>query len=81
LTLAGSTAPPPLPLRITEIKPDLATGDVTLTWEGGDGPEFQVESAATVKGPFTAVSSLQPGRVFTHLGALKTGASSFYRVR
>jgi hypothetical protein len=81
LTLAGSTAPPPLPLRITEIKPDLATGDVTLTWEGGDGPEFQVESAATVKGPFTAVSSLQPGRVFTHLGALNTGASSFYRVR
>jgi hypothetical protein len=52
-----------------------------LTWEGGDGPEFQVESAATVTGPFTALGSSQPGRVFTHLGALKTGASIFYRVR
>jgi hypothetical protein len=38
LTLAGSTAPPPLPLRITEIKPDLATGNVTLTWEGATAP-------------------------------------------
>lgn len=40
LTLAG---PPTViePLRIVEIKPDLATGNITLRWEGGEASILQ----------------------------------------
>jgi hypothetical protein len=80
LTLDG---PPSViePLRIVEAKPDVATGDIALRWEGGAGPQFQVQKAATVTGLFEPVSLPQSQRVYTDKGALKTGAQTFYRVQ
>lgn len=79
LTLAGLGGPV-TPLRIVEIKPDLAAGNITLRWEG-DGALFQVERAAVVTGPFQSVGTPQPQKVFTDAGALKTNGQSFYRIR
>ncbi len=67
-------------LRIVEIKPDLTAASITLRWEG-DGPQFQVEKAAAVTGPFQAVGAAQTERVFTDADALKTAVQAFYRVR
>lgn len=50
-----------------------------LRWQGGD-PQFQVEKASTVNGPFSALGAPQSGRVFTDGGALKAGVRAFYRV-
>src|SRR5262249_31957422 len=79
LTLGGGSTSPPF--RITEIKPDLATGNITLSWEGGAGPQFQVEKATVLAGPFQPVGAPQTGRTFTDPGVLRTNALSFYRVR
>lgn len=68
-------------LRIAEARPDPATGDITLRWEGGTGPQFQVLKASRVTGPFEPVSLGQSTRTFTDKGALKAGAASFYVVR
>lgn len=74
--------PPPAiaPVRVTEIRADRVTGNVTLRWEGGD-PQFQVEKSATVSGPFVPASGLLSVREFTDVGALNGGAQAFYRVR
>jgi hypothetical protein len=66
--------------KIVEIKPNLATGDVTVRWEG-QGSQFQVEKAADVTGPFTAVGAQQATLSFTDSGGLKANARGFYRVR
>src|SRR6185503_2977535 len=81
LTDPTSGAADGTPLRIVEIKPDLSTGNITLNWEG-DGPQFQVEKATnTITGTFQPLSPVQPARVFTDVGALKSAAQSFYRIR
>ncbi|MCI0541873.1 MAG: DUF4082 domain-containing protein, partial [Verrucomicrobiales bacterium] len=79
---AGAVVEPPIskPIRIVEIKSDLTAGNITLRWEG-DGPQFQVEKAAVVTGPFQPVGAAQTERVFTDPGVLKSGVQSFYRVR
>jgi hypothetical protein len=71
---------PPKIVRIVEIKPDLAAGSITLRWEG-DGPQFQVEKAAAVTGPFQPVGSAQSERVFIDAAVLKVTTLSFYRIR
>ena len=77
----GSSSPPPTAeLRILEIKPDLITGNITLSWEG-DGPQFQVLKATTVTGTFQSLGAVQSGRVFTDAGALKASAQNFYQIR
>ena len=78
--IAGAGAGGRSAVRIVEIKPDLITGNITLRWEG-DGPQFQVEKAATVTGPFQPIGASQTERVFTEPGVLKTGVQSFYRIR
>jgi len=80
LTFAGP-ATPAASLRVIETKPDLATGDIALRWEGGAGPQFQVQKAATITGPFEPLSLPQSARTYTDKGALKAGPQSFYRVR
>ena len=67
-------------LRIVETKTDAAAGNVTLTWEGGQ-PQFQVEKATAITGPFQSVGTPQSERVYTDLGAVKAAVQSFYRVR
>jgi hypothetical protein len=67
-------------LRILEIKPDLAAGNVTLRWEG-TGPQFQVEKSLAVTGPYQPLGAAQIERVFTDAGALRANSQSFYRVR
>src|SRR5262249_7163215 len=69
------------PLRIVETKPDAATGDLTLRWDGGTGPLFQVQKAAAVTGPFEPVGQPQSQRTYTDTGALKAAKASFYRVQ
>ncbi len=66
--------------RIIEIKPDLATGNLTVRWDG-PGPQFQLEKATDVSGPFNPVGPQQTALTYTDLGALKANARSFYRVR
>ena len=66
--------------RLIEVKPDLATGNITLRWVG-DGPQFQVEKAPAVTGPFQPIGLAQSTRVFTDAGALQAGGKAFYRVR
>ena len=78
LTLAGGTTT--TAFRVAETKPDAATGDLKLTWEGGN-PPFLVEKATSVKGPFLPVGPAQSGRVFTDPGVLKNAAQSYYRIR
>ena len=68
------------PLRILDLKSDLTAGSITLRWEGS-GPQFQVEKASTVTGPFQPVGSVQSERTFTDPGVLRTNAQTFYRVR
>jgi hypothetical protein len=80
LILASSSSPPPTSeLRIVETKPDLITGNITLSWEG-NGPQFQVEKKATLTGTFQPVSPVQSARVFTDTNALKTATQSYYRI-
>ena len=66
--------------RIVEVKPDWATGNLTLRWEGA-GAQFQVEKAAAVNGPYQSLGSAQATRVYTDTGALRVGTAAFYRVR
>ncbi|MCL4177427.1 MAG: choice-of-anchor D domain-containing protein [Verrucomicrobia bacterium] len=66
--------------RIVGITPNLTSGDITITWEGGE-PQFQVEKAAAVTGPFQSVGNPQAERTFTDAGALTAGAVSYYRIR
>ena len=44
--------PPPAiaPVRVTEIRADQVTGNVSLRWEGGED-RFQVLKATSVEGP------------------------------
>jgi hypothetical protein len=79
-TITGTGMVPAIPVRITEIKLDLAAGSISVRWEG-DGTQFQVEKATAVTGPFQAVGAVQSERVFTDPGALKANAQSYYRVR
>lgn len=69
------------PLRIVEARPDAASGDITLRWEGGTGPQFQVQRAASVNGPWEPLSLPQSQRTYTDRGALKAGLANFYIVR
>jgi Domain of unknown function (DUF4082)/HYDIN/CFA65/VesB-like, Ig-like domain len=64
--------PPPViaPLRVTEIRADQATGNVTLRWEGGED-RFQVFKATSVEGPFLPASGLLSSPEFTDVGALR----------
>ena len=66
-------------LRIAEIKPDLASGNITLRWDGGNG-QFQVEKAANVTGPWQVEGAVQTGNTLTVPGVLRTSNRSFYRV-
>jgi hypothetical protein len=66
--------------RFVGITPNLTSGDITLEWEGGD-PQFQVEKAAAVTGPFQPVGNPQTERTFTDAGALSTAGASYYRIR
>ncbi|MCI0537296.1 MAG: hypothetical protein L0Z50_18940, partial [Verrucomicrobiales bacterium] len=79
---AGAVVEPPIskPIRIVEIKSDLTAGSITLRWEG-EGPQFQVEKATNVTGPFQPVGAAQTEKLFTDPGVLKTGVQSFYRIR
>jgi hypothetical protein len=79
-SIAGTGTAAQVRPRIDSITPNLATGDVTLVWQG-DGPQFQVEKAAAVTGPFQPVGAPQAERTFTDTGALTTGVSSYYRIR
>jgi hypothetical protein len=80
LTLDG---PPTViePLRIVEATPDSASGDLALRWEGGTGPLFQVQAAATITGPFEPLSLPQSPRTYIDKGTLKAGKANFYRVQ
>src|SRR5678815_2411512 len=80
LTLEG---PPTVvkPLVIVEAKPDSTTGDLLVRWEGGAGPQFQLQAASLVTGPFEPVSPPQSPRTYTDKGVLKSGAARFYRVQ
>jgi len=69
------------PLRVAEARPDVVSGDLTLRWEGGAGPQFQVQKAASLTGSFQPVSLPQTQRTYTDRGALTNGAQSFYRVQ
>ena len=80
LTLAGGSTIS-TPFRIVEIKPDFATGNIMLSWEGGNGPQFQIEKATALTGPFQPLGAPQTARSFTDPGVLKTNAQSFYRIR
>jgi hypothetical protein len=71
---------PPPPVKITQIKPDAATGNVLIRWEG-EGSVFQVEKAAAIKGPYQALGGWQTAREYTDAGALKKATQSFYRIR
>lgn len=53
--VAGTGTAVAAQLRITEVKPDVAAGSITLRWEG-DGPQFRVEKAATVTSAFQPVA-------------------------
>jgi len=59
----------------------VATGDIALRWAGGAGPQFQVQKAASVTGPFEPVSLPQTQRAYTDRGALTNSAQTFYRVQ
>jgi hypothetical protein len=74
-----SSSPVPQ-LRITGITRDLASGNFTLQWQGGE-PQFQVEKAATITGQFQPLGTVQAGRTFTDAGVLRSTAAGFYRVR
>lgn len=76
---AGAVAPTPPP-RIVEVTPDTAAGNLTLRWEGA-GPQFQVEKASTVNGPFQPVGAAQAERTFTDPGVLRANIQNYYRVR
>ena len=69
------------PLRIFETTLDAATGDITLRWQGGAGPQFQVQKASSLTGVFEPVSLPQTQRAYTDMGALKSGPQRFYRVQ
>src|SRR4029079_18000481 len=70
---------PAAPLHIIEVKPDLASGNITLRWEG-DGAQFQVLKATKVTGPYQALGAPVTAREFTDVGALKGGGPAFYQV-
>jgi hypothetical protein len=67
-------------LRILEIRPDLPAGAITLRWEG-DGPQFQVEKATVVTGPFEPLGAPLTQKEFTDDAALTGGSPGFYRIR
>ncbi len=77
--ISGTGSSPALPLKIIETKADLATGNLTLRWEGG-GPQFQVEKGSSVSGPFQAIGAALSERTFTDAGAVKSAKQSFYRI-
>jgi hypothetical protein len=66
----GDPPPASVPLRITEIRADQVTGNVSLRWEGGED-RFQVLKATSLEGPFLPVSGLLSVREFTDVGALQ----------
>jgi hypothetical protein len=70
-------------VRITAATFDRTTGRVTLRWEG-TGPQFQVERAAAVTGPYQAVGSPLADRTFTDPEAIPANTQTFtrfYRIR
>jgi len=79
-SIAGTGTAAQVRPRIVSITHNLTTGDVTLGWQDG-GPQFQVEKATTVTGPFQPVGPAQSERTFTDSGVLRTNAQTFYRVR
>jgi hypothetical protein len=78
--IAGTGAAATASLRIAELAVDRATDGIRIRWEG-EGPQFQVEKAAAVNGPFQPVGPAQSERAFTDPGALRTDTQRFYRVR
>jgi hypothetical protein len=67
-------------LRVSGVTANPLTGNLTLSWSGGEGT-FQVEKAPAAGGPYTAAGPMQTERTFTDPGVLKSSAQSFYRVR
>ncbi|MHC1766617.1 MAG: choice-of-anchor D domain-containing protein [Verrucomicrobiia bacterium] len=76
--IAGAGTAPAAQVEIVAIDLDRATGRVTLRWVGS-GPQFQVERAAAVTGPYQAVGSPTAERTFTDPDAIPAGAQTFYR--
>ena len=66
-------------VHISEVKPDLASGNLTLRWEG-DGAPFQVLKATKVTGPYQNLGAPLTAHEFTDLGALKGRGPAFYQV-
>ena len=78
LTLAGGATG--AGLRIAEITPDFASGNITLRWEGGTAP-FQVVRASSASGPWQTEGAVQAGNTLTVPGVLKTSNRNFYRIQ
>jgi len=77
--ISGTGTNAPAPFRIGAATPNLSTGDILLTWQGGT-PPYQVQRAMAVTGPFVPIGAPQAGTSYTDLGILKTNAAAFYRI-
>jgi hypothetical protein len=73
------SAPGAKPAKLV-LAPDAATGDVTLTWEGG-ARVCQVERTYALGTPFAPISPLVTGNRWADLGVLGTHPRAFYRLR
>ena len=65
--------------QVRSIIPDVKTGNLLFEWEG-NGATFQLERAANVAGPFSAVSPVTTNSSFIDVGVLTNSAQSFYRL-
>jgi len=74
--------PPSLDFAITQIRHDMTSGNVTITWESESGVAYGVESVTTLGLSWTSVgadvTAAGPTTTYTHANA--TGATRFYRV-
>ncbi len=69
----------PVP-KVSSFASDPRTGNVHLEWDGNSG-SFQVERAASIDGPFSAVTPISTNSSFTDVGVLTNHSQVFYRIR
>lgn len=68
------------PIRIVEVSANSGTGSITVRWEGGT-PQFQVEKASSVNGPYESLGTPRADRIYVEPDAVRNAGQSFYRIR